>query len=473
VVSPNLRWLSALSSWLARHPAYAGAIVFVIALVPRLYVGLAWAREPVWDGHYYHLGARAIAEGIGYGERAYADDGTATFRPWCHYPVGYSAVLAVFYAVFGATPGVATAAGAIIGATTSAAVHRLARAFLGPGRALIAGLLCALHPGLVLYAGLVMTEPLAALGLILAPLAYLELRRRPLLAAVAAGAVLGLTTLVRPQTVLCAPAIALLAQGRARSRLLAAAMGTAACLAVVAPWTARNCKVMDGCAFVSTNAGWNLAIGSKPGATGRFDPLSGKDGCPVVTGQVQQDRCWAAQGHAWIREDPARWLALAPKKLSHTFDHQSFAVGYLAEADPAAWPEERRAFWRATLGAAQYALLLFAALGALLLPRGRPRDVPLTVGLAMAIVLFTDGVLRDVPRMWPLAVAIPLLARLPPRDRADRGVVRFIAFAAATLVMVHVVFFGEDRYQVVLSPALCVLAAAAFRIVPEDPPAAV
>ena len=30
-----------------------------IALLPRLFVAIAWAREPVWDGHYYHAAPNA------------------------------------------------------------------------------------------------------------------------------------------------------------------------------------------------------------------------------------------------------------------------------------------------------------------------------------------------------------------------------------------------------------------------------
>ena len=57
---------------------------------------------------------------------------------------------------------------------------------------------------------------------------------------------------------------------------------------------------MDGCALVSTNAGWNLAIGAFPRATGRFETLKSSDGCREVTGQVQQDRCWLDYGIANI-----------------------------------------------------------------------------------------------------------------------------------------------------------------------------
>lgn len=463
MTSSVARWLRSLRAVVSEHPGAITALVFVIALAPRLWVATRWSGEPVWDGHYYHFGAVRIAEGHGYSDDVATPSGLA-WHPWCHYPVGYSGFLAAFYLLFGATPSVGTAAGALAGAATAAAVHRLALAFLTPARAIVAGLACALHPGLILYAAVLMTEPLAALGLVAAPLAYLELSKRPRLAAAAAGVVLGLTTLVRPQTILCAPAIGLLAVGaRLRPKLVAAAITIATALLVVTPWTVRNCVRMDGCAFVSTNAGWNLAIGSSPRATGRFEPLRAEDGCRVVTGQVQQDRCWMDQGRAWISEDPGRWAALAPKKLSFMFDHQSFAVGYLAQADPGAWPEDRRASWRALLGTTQYALLLAAAVGALLLPVGRKKDILLATGLGLALVLFFDGLAREPMRAWPLAVLLPVLAFLPPRDRRDRGVLRFFGWCVFTLVVVHVVFFGEDRFQIVTTPALCLMAASALR----------
>ncbi len=455
--------LDVVRATLERHAGLVTAAIFIIALAPRLWVAVRWSGEPVWDGHYYHFGAERIATGHGYSDDVATANGLA-WHPWCHYPVGYSAFLALFYAIFGASPTVGTAAGALVGAATAAVVHRLSLQFLGPVRAILAGLFCALHPGLVLYAAVLMTEPLAAFGLVAAPLVYLSLSTRPRLAAIAAGVVLGLTTLVRPQTVLCAPAIALLVPGGGlRPRLIAGALATVVCLATVGPWTLRNCARMDGCAFVSTNAGWNLAIGSSPRATGRFEPLRAEDGCKIVTGQVQQDRCWMDQGKEWIRADPGRWLALVPTKLSFTFDHQSFPVGYLSQSAPGAWPEERRAEWRAILGVTQYILLLAAALGAVLLPGGRPRHAALAVGLGLALVLFTDGLIREPMRAWPLAVLLPVLAVLPPFERRDRGIVRYLAYGLFTLLVVHAVFFGEDRYQVVVTPGLCVLAAAALR----------
>ena len=282
--------LGRADEWLKSRPGLCEVALFLLALAPRLFVATAWAHEPVWDGHYYHFGAERIAAGQGYSDESQGPNGPV-WHPWCHYPVGYSGFLAFFYALFGPRPAVAVVVQALVLAATAAATHRLALSFLSHRRALVAGLITALHPGLVLYAGLVMTEPLAGLGLVVAPLSFLKLKHRPMWGALASGVVLGLTTLVRPQTVLVAPALALLAGGGSwKKRLAVGLIATAACFAVVLPWTARNCARMDGCAFVSTNAGWNLAIGSTPRATGRFTALHAEDGCTVGRARYRLDQ---------------------------------------------------------------------------------------------------------------------------------------------------------------------------------------
>src|SRR5690349_19635397 len=136
--------------------------VTVAALLPRLYVAIAWAREPVWDGHYYDFGARRIAAGLGYSDDV-TIGGQVVWHPWCHYPVGYSGFLGMLYRVFGAGSHVATVANAVTGALLVAVVHRLARYATTPWRARLAALGAALLPGLIVYSALLMTEPLSAL----------------------------------------------------------------------------------------------------------------------------------------------------------------------------------------------------------------------------------------------------------------------------------------------------------------------
>src|SRR5690606_16185502 len=75
VVSPTAR--SALDRG---DRAFLFALV-VVALLPRLFVAIAWSREPVWDGHYYHFGAERIAQGLGYSEDVWVN-GALEWKPW-------------------------------------------------------------------------------------------------------------------------------------------------------------------------------------------------------------------------------------------------------------------------------------------------------------------------------------------------------------------------------------------------------
>ena len=347
--------------------------------------------------------------------------------------------------------------------------YLLAREALSVQRARVAGALVALHPGLILYSALLMTEPLSALLVLGAFYAAIRVAkiRQPMHGIVAGALVLGVAVLVRPQALLCAPFLMLvIPRAAVRARLVGVLVACAVCLLPVLPWTARNCRVMDGCALVSTNAGWNLAIGAFPRATGRFETLRSEDGCREVTGQVQQDRCWLEYGLANIRETPRRWLGLIPAKLAQTFDHESFAVEYLREARPAAWPEERRVAVRGALTAVHRLFVAASALGFVsLLLRGERRARMVQTALLGALAIGAYAAFAaDTPTFWPIvlvACALPWLP-LPGRPAAHAALLMPISLIITT-ALAHAIFFGEDRYHMVATPVFCLLAAAALR----------
>jgi hypothetical protein len=485
------------------------ADVATIALVARLAVIVYALAEPVWDGHYYDLGARRLAAGLGYSEELrFAGPGggeQVVWQAWAHYPVGYSGFLAFFFRIFGNSILVPPLANALTGAALAAVAHRLARHAFGVGgalaggaedaaarrngeiRALIAGLLVALHPGLVLYTGALMTEPLAALGMLSAVLWSVADRNR-VRSVIGAGVLLGLATLVRPNAILLAPFLALRELldrdlGWPKRIGLAALRGAFVgvfALATVAPWTYRNCKQMDACAFVSTNAGWNLVIGSAPGASGKFEFLVGHtpEGGPECDegGQVAQDRCWWRYGVQIIRRDFRRWVSLVPAKLHYTLDNEWFPINYLREARPDLVSARAHIVWGRVLTGTHHAFVAFAALACIGLPfrlrrAGKPAGASSGVawGAQAALLLATlaiglHGVNPHFPIIWPLGVLACVVPWLPlpgapPRNAALLGVV---ALALTTLVT-HAVFFGEDRYHLVATPAFAILAAGLFR----------
>jgi 4-amino-4-deoxy-L-arabinose transferase-like glycosyltransferase len=453
------------------HEVLFAVALFAVAFALRFIAARWLAGEPVWDGHYYDFGARRIAEGHGYSDDRIVD-GQVEWHPWCHYPVGYSGYLAAFYWLFGARPWVLHVANAVSGALVAVVVFLLGKEELSLRRARLAGVLTAVHPGLVLYGALVMGEILAALGVLLAFwVAVRGARAWGAWRGVAAGAlVLGVSALVRPQALLCAPFLALATGGPLLARIKVAALACAVALVPVLPWTARNCAVMDGCALVSTNAGWNLAIGSFPRATGRFETLRSSDGCREVTGQVQQDRCWFAYGLEHIAAAPGRWLGLVPAKLSHTFDHESFAVEYLREARPEDWPEPRRVAWRSAITALHRLLLVASPLAfiAFVVPKRRPAErrslVAQGAALFVVAVAAALGMAAETPTFWPIVLGTCLLSALPlPGRPAPLAVLLLPVALLGTTALTHAVFFGDDRYHMVVTPALCLLAAAMLR----------
>jgi hypothetical protein len=466
------------------RPERDGAWLFGLALSLRLAVALYAADRfpPADDGSFYHVVAQRIAQGAGY---TWAwPDGAITYA--AHYPVGYPALLGVAYALFGASPLVAMALNAVIGALLVWGAYDIARRVATPRRARLAGLVLALHPTLLLYSAALMTELPAATLLVLlvghalrlgerrasprgASSFWASVRRLPL----ALGGVLLL--LIRPQllpmlavigalAVCVAPGATLVSAGLARVR--AALEVTLVTLLLVMPWTLRNCRHMDGCVFVSANGGWNLLIGTLPEGKGSFAPIAGANvpvECREVFGEAGKDRCFGHAGARRIREQPWAWLSLAPLKLGQLFDHGAVASSYLHSSNPALVGERAKLAIAAVETFYSRLLLLGACLG--LLRAGSRRSSRYWALGAILFGLSPWGYLAE------LALLGGLLAERPTPGR------RPLWFAAAALlglcVVTHVVFFGAARYALVWLPwlPLLMVGVRSAATTTSDPPA--
>jgi hypothetical protein len=436
------------------------AALVLLALLVRLVVVAVLQPEPVWDGRYFDALARHLADGDGYVVAAEGADGG--LRPTAHYPIGFPALLAAAYRIFGDRVGVAFALQAMLGASLVAVVHTMVSRAGSSRAARLAALLVALHPGLVLQAPIVMAEPLAAVlyagaiacilhdGVALASSRALAL----------AGLCLGYGTLARPQTLLLVPAFGAVlvfdvALRRRRARaVLALAPVVLVAAAVVLPWSLRNARVLDGPALVSTNGGWNLAIGTLPGATGRYRGLPPNHGCEAEIGEVHVDRCLAQKGREAIVREPLRVAALAPAKVSYAVDYEAFPIEALHEARPELIGETlRKTSWRVLMVLHQ-ALLLGAAARVL---RSRSRRVQ----IAAALVAIVPMVALARPTSAGIAVALAG-ALLTEADRLSR----LVGATLAVFLGTHAVFFGEDRYHIVVEALFAVVLA--VRVFPRS-----
>jgi len=83
----------------------------------------------------------------------------------------------------------------------------------------------------------------------------------------------------------------------------------------------------------------------------------------------------------------------------------------------------------------------------------------------VAAALVAVAFVVDVPTFWPVAVFASIVPWLPLPGRPDvpPALLMGVALLSTTLVT-HAVFFGEDRYHVVVVPVLAMLAAGALRL---------
>jgi 4-amino-4-deoxy-L-arabinose transferase-like glycosyltransferase len=431
-----------------REEARDAWIATSVALVARLAI-VAWAAgrfPPAGDGSYYDTLARRIAHGDGY--TWLWPDGAVTYA--AHYPVGYPALVAAGYALFGADPWVAMLLNAILGAIAARATYALAREASGRRGAMGAALVVALHPALVPYTAALMTEGVASSLLVMAAALAMRARAaaRPITWWAIAGIALGGATLVRPQCIALAPLLGLLAVRAPSSwkgRAGAAAIVTAAAIACCAPWTARNCVRMHRCALVSVNGGWNLLIGTQT-TSGAWAPVDVPDECKTVWDEAGKDACFEAAARRAIARAPGAWVGRAEAKLAATFDYFGAAPWYLHLSSADAFGERAKTALGALETIVNRLLLLFALLA--LARVDGPRIIARRAfALAGALAALT---LHAWIAYLALAAGVALLgARALARAPL---VVPWTAITIAATAALHAVFFGAGRYGLVVVP---------------------
>lgn len=465
-----------------RRTARAGLAVLAVALVARLAV-VAWAAgsiPPTADGGYYHVVAQRIARGEGY--TWLWPDGAVTYA--AHYPVGYPGMIGIAYALFGSKPVVAMMVNAAIGAAGAwAAFDLLARAGATSRRLAVAGgLAVGLHPALVPYTAAMMTEGVTAGVLVIAAAmagrAGAGARARAGAGAwagagdqgtgdreqgtgngggawgwgVAAGVAMGVAVLVRPQVIVLAPVLGWVAgKGGAIERGKRAAVVLMTALAVVAPWTARNCVRMEKCALVSVNGGWNFAIGTQT-TDGGWHELAVPDECRDVFDEAKKDECFGRAAMGLARAHPGAWLARAPAKLRQTFDYFGAAPWYLHAANPERFPYRAKLALGALETLASRLLLAAALVAVAKLPGPRRRARWIVAGVGLVACVLVPGALGYVA----CAVAALLLGR-----RALEAAPIVVPATAAVILATaatHAVFFGAGRYGLVVVPFVTALA---------------
>ncbi len=306
-------------------------IVFVTtaAVLPRLiaawFVGHRF-HPKVWE---YETLARNMLSGQGY---------IFNYREYGVYKAllspGYSLLTWLFYRIFGVNHPLMVCVQIALMAVFSVCVYLLTeRLFEGRGVALFAGIMAALHPGLVYYSvanlhQLNLYMPLFYGAILLFCLCH---RSGDWKTYAAAGVVSGMAVLTRatflPIAVLSLAVLVFLGgRSEARRRAPKAALALALLLLVNLPWAMRNYHVLGSLVFSQTNKWEAFWVGNNPAASGGHQRT---DGTLVLAHKPESMRAEIAAANGdelaveavfkkyafkYVRERPADFVAGLFKK---------------------------------------------------------------------------------------------------------------------------------------------------------------
>jgi 4-amino-4-deoxy-L-arabinose transferase-like glycosyltransferase len=416
---------------LRRDVLVVGGVGFLVRLIWVVYSH----RAPggLNDPLLYQRFAQGIARGDGY---------VSFFgKPTAYYPPGYPYFLGALQWLSNLvglddhlTP-VAGVVQAVLGGVAAGALVVAGRrlgASWGPSAArrigIAAGVVLALWPNLVLYAGVLLSETLfvACLAVFLAAALSMtdedgSLRTAP---TIVAAASLGAATLVRPQVLVVLPALVVawfVARRGWRAVLRDTALLVVGVVVALSPWIVRNAVVLDAFVPLSNNGGDNMCVGFHPGATGHFEVPAYCDTGEFYTdgpaAELRRESETRSLARRWATHHLSALPGLSIRKLWYTYhsDGDGLRAVESYEADRFL-PDGLRTLLRWTA----------------------------TIGYLVVVVAAAIGTGATAVRAW--------------RERGRDPVTTAVLAMTALSVLVPIAFFGDARFKVAVTPFLALLA---------------
>ncbi len=339
-------------------------VVLLVALALRLVWAALIPVDPVSDSAAYDtFAANIVVHGV---------YGFLPTVPSAYWAVGPAGIYAAAYMVFGVGSAVGVVVVNLISALAAVwLVHDLGRRWFGETEGRVAALAMALWP-LGIQFTTVLASELHFIALTLAGIAAWDRVRGRVgvLWLVAAGLAFGAATYVRPIALLIPAALAVAALLRApRGALpavLKAAVATAIIFAVVAPWSARNERILGERVFLSTNFWPNFWMGNHPGTNGEYADLPAEVG---EMGEIERSDHLRDLSLEGLRADPGAfvWRTLWKAALLH--ERETIGVAWNEAGITALAGSTGATALKALSTLYWYGVLLAGALGAVVLVR--------------------------------------------------------------------------------------------------------
>lgn len=461
MASPEMTWKSEASApdpgslWRDRRLW----MLLAFGALLRLVVGLdLWAHDPTTrallsDSRYYLDWATSLLGGADF-------DFEGPGKPYWMPPL-YPLALAAT----GASIAVMVLVQGLLGLVTTALLVRFGEDLLGRGlggdtarrAALASGLVWTLYGPVLFFETRLLGVSLALVLAVLTLGLVLRCLRSPAAGvAVAAGLAAGVLALVRPNTLLSIPAIAILMLATLpatqtislKARLAPAIAFCLAALVAIAPALWKNHQAEGEWIPLTANGGINFYFGNNPASHGTFHApgpewgsigkqrLTSIDLASAATGEAlshgQASSYWFRQGLDYWGEEPGEAAKLVLLKLADCLSSTEYGIQYNIEASRAVAPS----LWIAGLPFG--ALLFLAALGMATVLRVKALDRAgwllvlawIGAGLVSALLYFTYSRFR-LP-LLPALIPFAGLGLVALRSKLNRP--RASALAVATVL---------------------------------------
>lgn len=242
--------------------------------------------------------------------------------PTAYRPVGYPVFLSLVYAIVGPNPIAAKVIQAILDSAIVVLLPRLLPLTSDKIKIRVA-IAWALFPPAILYPNLLMTESVYTVFLVSAATLYTSVnkgRTNDLLV----GALLGVLTLMRPASVMLFIGLAAidLAVNKLPRRVVLISI---ALVIVVTPWIVRNWIVM-GEPLLTTSSGINLLIGNNPNTNGSYSSNFAPAGFEMVSNESVKDRMAFHSALSYIAARPDKFIVNGFKKFAHFFSSEFYLL---------------------------------------------------------------------------------------------------------------------------------------------------
>lgn len=396
-------------------------VILLIAALVRVAWLLYFPTHPYADSLGYMAAATQLAGGHGFVWDLESN------QPLVGWPVGYPSFLAALFVVTGPNANVALGLNVLVAVLTVAQTAWLGALLFGRAVGLLAALLLALFPGMIVYTSLVSTELLflwlttLCFWLAVRPQSPARTATKTLAAGLATGMAAGGAALVRATGLMLLPFWAVLHWATQRKPRQAALWGAAllvGSLLVVLPWTARNYVRFHKFIPVSTNGGMNFWIGNNPNAYGGFmfphdpaiNPLylinEARDEVRLEAEGYRLGREWLRTA---LRSDPRHVYLLYRAKVVYMLTTFDFGLHWNALSAAQKGQPGTGVIAFVVVNATYWAALAGAAFGMLALCLARTRG---TVRQWSPLLLFVYWLLLHLPYFGQDRFMLPMLPGL-------------------------------------------------------------